>query len=166
MSIQSVEVLAFSPASGTGTDPGCCAKAKYPAANDLSGVCLEEVVWCFAMLLPLSLGQVPPLLGDSSCRWWHSSWPMSSLNFTTCHVLSLLWLCRYVSSVSTSGSKWLFLSSQLPFAQHPWQQRSVPRTGPLFPVIPVTRDHDTHCALPYLCISAFLHCGNTIIFRL
>ena len=35
----------------------------------------------------------------------------------------------------------------------------------LFLVILVTRDHDTHHALLYLCISAFLCCGGTIIFR-
>ena len=35
-----------------------------------------------------------------------------------------------------------------------------------FMVIPVTRDHDTHHGLPYFCISAFLCCGGTIIFRL
>ena len=33
-------------------------------------------------------------------------------------------------------------------------------------VILVTRDHDTHRGLPYLCVGAFLHGHGTIIFRL
>ena len=59
-----------------------------------------------------------------------------------------------------------FVSSQLPFACRPWWRHSVPRTGPLVSGNLVTRDHDTHHALPYLCIGAFLCCGSTIIFRL